>query len=180
MATCTTSSCCPIARSRSRSVRRSPRSLTTSGQRTDAHRPRPGARVRAVRCVTGRDYCFGGVSLGGGVVVSDGGVVSAGGGAAVSEGEAGAAVLASPALPPGVVDWSPAPDGLVGVAVSLFVGGLAFRSLHPATSAPTAMSGISRFAFFMSPPGGGCDRHGHRTRRPGHRQSVGRAHCPWG
>jgi len=100
-----------------------------------------------------RRYCFGGGgSLGGGVVVSDGGVASAGGGAVVSAGEAGAAVLASPALPPGVVDWSPAPDGLV--AVSLFVGGVAFRSLHPATSAPTAMSGISRFAFFMSPPGG--------------------------
>jgi hypothetical protein len=99
-------------------------------------------------------YCFGGCCVSaGGVVESLGGVsvgggVSAGGGAAVS-GEAGV-VVASPALPPGVVDWSPAPDGVV----VLSVGGVALRSLHPIASAPAAINGSSNsLVWFMSPPG---------------------------
>jgi hypothetical protein len=101
-------------------------------------------------------YCFGGCCVSaGGVVESLGGVsvgggVSAGGGAAVS-GEAGGVVVASPALPPGVADWSPAPDGVV----VLSVGGVALRSLHPIASAPAAINGISNsLVWFMSPPGG--------------------------
>jgi hypothetical protein len=93
-------------------------------------------------------YCCGGggalgwVESDGGVAVSDGGVVVSG--------EAGV-VLGSPALPPGVVDWSPAPEGVV--VLSLLVGGgVVSRSLQPAASAPTAISGISRFEYFMGAP----------------------------